>query len=144
MRSGAVLHRLWLRGTGAEGPLAAIIIFDAMTEMRLQAVSDLQRAGRAGRTGGRTAVRPTRYQAHRLGLLLDIFDLRAAGLGATSHEVARRLLYPRHSIARGAAWKSSPERRRTQRLIREAEALVAGGYRALLAGHGGDKNRCDF
>lgn len=137
MRSGAALHRLWLRGARAEGPVAAIIIFDAMTEMRLKAVSDLQRAGSADGTDGSTAARPTRYQAYRLGLLLDILDLRAAALGATSHEVARRLLYPRQSIARGAAWKSSSERRRTQRLIREAEALVAGGYRALLAGHGG-------
>ncbi|MBK6706242.1 MAG: DUF2285 domain-containing protein [Sphingomonadales bacterium] len=38
------------------------------------------------------------------------------------------------TIGRGAAWKASSERRRTQRLIREAEALAAGGYRALLKG----------
>ena len=58
-------------------------------------------------------------------------------LAVTSHMVARRLVYPRLSIGQGASWKSSPERRRTQRLIREAEALAAGGYRALLAGRAG-------
>jgi len=79
---------------------------------------------------------PTSYQSQRLDLLLSILDLRGKR-HVTSHEVARRLIYPHLDIGRGAAWKSSPERRRTQRLIREAEALAAGGYRALLAGRAG-------
>ncbi|MDD3799486.1 MAG: DUF2285 domain-containing protein [Novosphingobium sp.] len=37
-------------------------------------------------------------------------------------------------MGRGNEWKSSAERRRTQRLIDEALALMDGGYRALLRG----------
>ncbi|MGV7123078.1 DNA -binding domain-containing protein [Sphingopyxis sp. 550A] len=103
-----------------------------MIETRLRAVSDLDHWLR-GVPIVSPAARPTAYQARRLALLLSILDLRG-GAPVTNHEVARRLIYPRLDFGRGAAWKSSPERRRTQRLIREAEAFAAGGYRALLAG----------
>ena len=106
-----------------------------MTETRLLAVSNLERWLR-GITPASPVGWPTSYQSQRLDLLLSILDLRGER-DATSHEVARRLIYPRLDVGRGAAWKSSPERRRTQRLIREAEALAAGGYRALLAGRAG-------
>ena len=81
-------------------------------------------------------MRPTAFQALRLHLLLDIIDaLLAPGQARPStHEVARRLVYPRLAIGRGAEWKASSERRRTQRLIDEALALMSGGYRALLQG----------
>ncbi|WP_432769005.1 DUF2285 domain-containing protein [Sphingopyxis sp.] len=132
---GRIMHRIWLRCDPAGVALAALIPCDSMTETRLQAVSDLQRWLRG--TASESAVsRPTSYQSQRLDLLLSILDLRGER-NATSHEVARRLIYPRLDVGRGAAWKSSPERRRTQRLIREAEALAAGGYRALLAGRAG-------
>lgn len=103
-----------------------------MIETRLRAVSDLDHWLRGVPTVSPVA-RPTAYQARRLALLLSILDLRERA-PVTSHEVARRLIYPCLDFGRGAAWKASPERRRTQRLIREAEALAAGGYRALLAG----------
>lgn len=106
-----------------------------MAETRLQAVADLERWLR-GISSASAVFRPTSYQSQRLDLLLSILDLRGER-DVTSHEAARRLIYPRLDVGRGAAWKASPERRRTQRLIREAEALAAGGYRALLAGRAG-------
>jgi len=106
-----------------------------MTGTRLQAVQQLDHWLR-GAPSPWPATWPTVYQAQRLDLLLAILDMRD-GAHITSHEVACRLVYPRMTIGRGAAWKASPERRRTQRLIREAEALAAGGYRALLAGRPG-------
>ena len=129
------MHRIWLRCDPAGGPLATLIPCDAMTEMRLQAVSDLERWLR-GISAASAVSWPTSYQSQRLDLLLSILDLRGER-DVTSHEVARRLIYPRLDVGRGAAWKASPERRRTQRLIREAEALAAGGYRALLTGRAG-------
>ncbi|MGQ3080578.1 MULTISPECIES: DUF2285 domain-containing protein [Alphaproteobacteria] len=135
LSDGSITHRIWLRCDPADGALAALIPCDAMTETRLQAVADLERWLR-GISSASAVLRPTSYQSQRLDLLLSILDLRAAG-DVSSHEVARRLIYPRLDVGRGAAWKSSPERRRTQRLIREAEALAAGGYRALLAGRAG-------
>ncbi|ODU34717.1 MAG: hypothetical protein ABS88_01790 [Sphingopyxis sp. SCN 67-31] len=82
---------------------------------------------------------PTAYQARRLGTMLAILDLLhgPGGAGVTSHDVARLIIYPRLSVGRGAEWKSSSERRRTQRLIEEARGLMQGGYRALLAGPAG-------
>ncbi|MGB3320635.1 MAG: DUF2285 domain-containing protein [Sphingopyxis granuli] len=126
------LYRIWLRGDPERVAFSAVIPLDAMTGTRLQAVQDLDR-WLSGAPSPQPAAWPTFYQAQRLDLLLAILDLRD-GARITSHEVARRLVYPRMVIGRGVAWKASPERRRTQRLIREAEALVAGGYRALLAG----------
>ena len=129
------MRRIWLRCDPADVPLAALIPCDGMAETRLLAVADLERWLRG--TASPSAVYwPTSYQSQRLDLLLSILDLRGEGQ-VTSHEVARRLIYPRLGVGRGAAWKSSPERLRTQRLIREAEALAAGGYRALLAGRAG-------
>ncbi|HEV7334468.1 MAG TPA: DUF2285 domain-containing protein [Bosea sp. (in: a-proteobacteria)] len=135
---GCIMRRIWLRCDPAGVPLAALIPCDTMTETRLQAVSDLERWLR-GMASASAVSQPTSYQSQRLDLLLSILDLRGERQ-VTSHEVARCLIYPRLDVGRGAAWKSSPERRRTQRLIREAEALSAGGYRALLAGRAGRQN----
>ncbi|KGB51961.1 DUF2285 domain-containing protein [Sphingopyxis sp.] len=135
MGENRIMHRIWLRCDPAHGALAALIPCDGMAETRLQAVADLERWLR-GISSASAVSRPTSYQAQRLDLLLSILDLRGE-LDVTSHEVARRLIYPRLDVGRGSAWKSSPERRRTQRLIREAEALAAGGYRALLADRAG-------
>ena len=132
---GASFYRVWLRGARRDGPLAAIVPFDAMTATRLAALSDFDR-WRRGASAPAAVPRLTAYQAQRLDLLLSILDLRQAAR-ATSHAIASRLVYPRLATGRGAVWKASPERRRTQRLIREAEALVAGGYRALLSGRAG-------
>jgi hypothetical protein len=118
-------------------PLAAIIMCDAMLEHRLQAVSAFGRWIARNAGSAIPSALPTEYQARRLAMLLAIVDMRAALPKSTSHEIARRLIYPRLSVGRGAEWKASSERRRTLRLIREAEALVAGGYRDLLAGRSG-------
>lgn len=128
-------HRVCLRGLPAGHPIASLIPCDALLDARLQALAALDR-WLCGARRGAQMFGPTAYQARRLHLLLAILDLRRGG-GVTSHMVAKRLVYPRLSIGQGASWKSSPERRRTQRLIHEAEALAAGGYRTLLAGRAG-------
>jgi hypothetical protein len=135
LRDGAALHRIWLRGDPVDGAYACQVPLDGLIETRLQAVCDFDRWLR-GTSFAPAVARPTSYQARRLDLMLSILDLRG-GAQVSSHEIARRLIYPRLDVGRGAVWKSSPERRRTQRLIREAEALAAGGYRTLLAGRTG-------
>lgn len=69
-------------------------------------------------------------------MLLDILDavLDRERTGMTTHEIARRHVYPAMTIGRGNQWKSSAERRRTQRLIDEALGLMDGGYLGLLRG----------
>lgn len=139
-------HQLWLRGALADVPLAEVqlaylIVRDEAIELRRLAAARLDRR-LAGAPPGRAfdALRPTAFQRHRLSLLLAILDRvlaegSAAGQRrATTREVAATLVYPRSCLPSGAAWKASSERRRTQRLIDEAMAMMRGGYRALLRG----------
>jgi hypothetical protein len=134
---GAALHRIWLRCPEPGLPLAALIPCDAYGELRWRASSAvIERNGAATPAGGGVAM-PTAFQAWRLNLLLAILDAGDGSGPVSSHEVARQVVYPHLAIGRGAEWKTAPERRRTQRLIKEAHAMMAGGYRALLCGRAG-------
>ena len=46
--------------------------------------------------------------------------------------VREKTSYPRSDLGRAIEWKSSSERRHTQRLVSEAHHLMRQGYRALL------------
>jgi hypothetical protein len=131
------LHRLWLRRQRRARPPAYIIARGAGANLRFAAARRLEHylAGaplrlRAGRD------RPTAFQARRLTLFLAILDAIAAEAGApaTSYEIGHRLIYPALRVRGGAEWKSSSERRQTQRLIDEAREWMNGGYRRLLMG----------
>ena len=130
-------HHLWICDPEPGRLLAYVIPRDGAMVQRAAAIRRLD-LRLSGVPPGRcpSAMRPTAFQAHRLQLLLDILDaLLAAGRARPStHEIADRLIYPCLAIGRGAEWKASSERRRTQRLIDEALALMNGGYRALLQG----------
>jgi len=69
-------------------------------------------------------------------MMLDILDalLDGAHGDTTTHAIARRFIYPGLALGRGVDWKSSAERRRTQRIIDEAKDLAASGYLTLLRG----------
>jgi hypothetical protein len=134
-------HRIWLRAPAAHGPLACLVPWDDALGQRLNAARRLER--RLANEGAATpggARRPTAFQRRRLGLLLDIVDAldpqprhqSQPPRQPTTYEIAFRFVYPRMTIGRGAEWKSSSERRRTQRLIKEAYALVESGYLRLL------------
>lgn len=130
-------HRLWLRNSSPGQPIAYVIAKDASFDLRLAAVRRLDR-----RLAGAPPVKlprgfaPTAFQRHRLSLLLDIIDMAndRDDPDATTYDIARNLIYARMGIGRGTEWKTSSERRRTQRLIEEAFALRDGGYRGLLRG----------
>lgn len=132
-------HRLWLRIDDPGVSLAGLILRDGLIDLRRAAAArfDSWLGGATGRAP--PGFLPTDYQAGRLDIMLAILDLLQGPDGdrVTSHDVARRIVYPGLSVGRGAEWKSSSERRRTQRLIEEARALMQGGYRALLAGPSG-------
>lgn len=134
-------HHLWIRAASNDAPLAYLIFRDEAVELRRLAAARLDRR-LAGAPPGRAyeALRPSAFQRHRLSLLLAILDCvladgsAAEQRRATTREVAATLVYPRSSLPSGAAWKASSERRRTQRLIDEAMAMMRGGYLALLRG----------
>lgn len=128
------LHRLWLRDSRPDQPLAYIIVHDSSIDFRLGVAARLDRR-LAGASAGRLppGFCPTSFQQQRLRLLLDILDMLNQGR-PTTYDIARLRIYPHMAIKRGMEWKSSSERRRTQRLIDEAVALMRGGYRSLLRG----------
>lgn len=130
-------HRLLVRDAGPDDDLAFTLIPDGLLEMRAAAVANLLGSLRAGSTAiGSRRNRPSRFQLHRLTLLLRVADhLSAADAGAASvRDVAMQTAYPWLVPGRSIEWKTSAERRHTQRLMREARGLVEGGYRNLLRG----------
>lgn len=137
LSDGQMLHRLCLLTGQHERPLAFVIPCDQLASVRLSASAVLN-GGPVDRGSGEPAglSMPTEFQRQRLELLCDILDLAVIpdGVRLTSHELACQRIYPGMTIGRGAEWKSSSQRRRTQRLIGEARAMMNSGYRALLAG----------
>lgn len=126
-------HRIWARPCRPGKSLAFLLPVDTDAGLRLAAAERFERLLRGTATGpAPPGWRMTPFQRLRLTLLLHILDARRAG--ASHREIAMSLIYPKSATLTGAAWKGSPERRRTQRLIDEAVALMQGGYRSLLRG----------
>ena len=129
-------HRLLVRGAGPGDELAFTLIPDRALDLRAAAATRLARLPLAESTTiGRRRDRPSRFQIHRLTLLLRVADhLAAAESGMSTRDIAITTAYPWLVPGRSIEWKSSAERRQTQRLLREARSLVEGGYRNLLSG----------
>ncbi|WP_260929124.1 DUF2285 domain-containing protein [Novosphingobium sp. 9] len=138
-----VPHRIWLRSLDPARALAVSVPGDAFADRRFAAARHLLRrlklapdhgAGAEEARGSGTALSP--FQRARLAMLLGILDdIGAADRPRMSlHDIAGRHVYRGMTLGRGAVWKTSSQRRRTQRLIREALGLMHGGYRDLLVG----------
>lgn len=72
----------------------------------------------------------SRYQIHRLSLMLRAWD--GVQAGATRQEIASVLLNPQIGELRSIDWKNTPERRRIGRLLAIAQELIDGDYLRLL------------
>jgi len=126
-RHGSPELALWLPAHLAPRPGEPFGLYlhpDAHAADRLRAAAMLRRALGLGP--------PLRHiprrDAHRQAAMLLIHDLAASGLAL--RDIAARLLptWPDD-------WRSSSERSDLRRLAEAAAAMVAGGYRALLAPH---------
>jgi hypothetical protein len=123
-----------LAGAAAPQPLAVVLPIDVAFELRLDAAARLYRRLRGKRTGlTPRALRLTPLQRTRLIQLLHTFDVRAHG-GGPRDIAAEVLNAAREASLPAIEWKSSAVRRNANRLIREALALVNGGYLTLLRG----------
>ncbi|MDB5575375.1 MAG: hypothetical protein JWR80_551 [Bradyrhizobium sp.] len=133
LADGRAVHRLWLLDPTPHRRLAVLIPADDHYPLRSAVAARLLRR-LEGRAPGDLppGLWPTPFQRHRMALLLNLLDASLAGAGP--RDIAMHLVYPRMSRLRATAWKDSPERRRTRLLIKEAVALMRGGYRTLLAG----------
>ncbi len=62
-------------------------------------------------------------------MMLAMLDARVEG--APAREIAFDLVYRHSTRLKGADWKASGEKRHTLRLLRRAQKLCDGGYRAF-------------
>ncbi|MBI1260643.1 MAG: DUF2285 domain-containing protein [Rhizobiales bacterium] len=124
--NGQVLHLLRLAGVAGSEPLAALIPLDLDGLDRLEAVERLLKSllGRAVPPDARL----TKQQRRRARHMLQAVDGRMNG--ATYREIAGVI----YGVSRVASdpWKSSALRDATMDLVKDALAMIAGGYRALL------------
>lgn len=126
-------HRLWLHGANAANRPALIIPLDAAFELRVEVMWRFYRRLR-GRPAGplpRT-LQLTPLRRARLILLLHALDYRLAG--ARPRDIAAALVDAEEASLPAIEWKSSAARRKANRLISDALALMNGGYRKLLRG----------
>jgi hypothetical protein len=125
-----VRHRLHVRAAAQRAPLA--ILLPPLGDALRTAACDAARRMFAGLSMAEPAsvLRPSALQRQRLTLLLRVLDASLAG--ASNREIGLRIVYPWLAGTDALAWKSTGERRRVQRLVAEARALAASGYRGLL------------
>lgn len=124
-------HRLAVRDPGSAAGHVCIVAPDPWVDTRLAALSRFQSARHRG---PEKSFRPTAYQRHRFVTMLEILDRVATddGPSASTRGVAEAVLFPRSRLGRSIEWKTSTERRQTQRLMAEARHLTETGYRDLL------------
>ncbi|NMN04826.1 MULTISPECIES: DUF2285 domain-containing protein [unclassified Novosphingobium] len=133
VRAGNTWLRLLLPERHVAPQLTCLATPDRHWRLRSCALGRLHSVLNGGRIAVREAIdQPSPYQHHRLDLLLRLLDARRAAPGASKRDLAETVVFPGRHFDRAIAWTSSPERRQVHRLLRAAEALVAGGYRQLL------------
>ena len=125
-------HYLWLAQTQTGRGLAAILPLDAAFDLRIEAMIRLYRRLRGRAAGPLFALGLTPQRRARLIQLLHALDFRLAGAGP--RQIAATLLDARAATLPAIEWKSSATRRKANRLIRDAQGLMNGGYRKLLRG----------
>ena len=114
-----------------------IVRADRSMSVRLAALSAFHEHPRSRQAiAARAALTPSPYLRHRLVLLLAILDRLdpPSGEPATVRQIARDLTFPGQDYDRAIEWKSSSDRRQTQRLVAEARRMTTTGYRDLLTG----------
>lgn len=122
-------QRLWLPGAtpGPGTPLAFHLATDTHAPERMAAAQRFWRlAADPPVTRAPPRAPPPRRDARRLATMLRVLDLREAGMGQRA--IARTLL----GVEPDTDWSDSPRRSQLRRLLRDAAALVDGGYPQLL------------
>lgn len=137
--SHAILHdphgdlRLWLPDTEAVDRPAVILPLDEAFELRLDMTRRFHRRMHGHPAGPLPrALQITPMRRARLILLLHTLDFHLTG--ASRRTIAAALLDSGEAALPAIEWKSSATRRKTNRLVSDAIALMRGGYRRLLRG----------
>lgn len=131
------LHRLLVIEPNSSTGHVYAIVPDSWQENRAAAVARFGRSCERKQPNAHPAgLFPTAYQRHRLELMLKMLDHLAEThqTDRAARSIAQHVIYPRHKLGRAIEWKSSSERRQTQRLLNTARFLAQEGYRELLKG----------
>lgn len=124
---------LWLTDIDARHGLAVILPLDAVLDLRIEAVIRFARRLRGHAAGPLPrGLDLTPQRRARLIQLLHALDFRLTGAGP--RDIAAALLDVEAASLPAIEWKSSAIRRKANRLITDAIALMNGGYRKLLRG----------
>lgn len=124
-------HWLWLRDPTPGQPLAAIVPLDKDFGTRMASLTRFHR-----RLFGKELGPPPRgwplsaYRLVRLDRMLRALDMRNDG--ATYREIAAELGRDDDAQLPATEWKVSAGRSFVIRLVRDATAMMNGGYRKLL------------
>ena len=125
---GGAIHRVCLPGIPDRGTRFAVeLVFDGNYKIRSQAAHRLMAAIEGRRLGTAPITLP---RQRRRDLILAIRALDAWLEGNHYREIAEGLFGKERVI--GRSWRSSELRSRIIRLVRNALAMMRGGYRALL------------
>ncbi len=126
-------HYLWRPDGGSGRCLAVVLPLDDTADLRFEAIGRFLCRLR-GRPGGPlpTGLQLTPMRRARLIQLLHTLDYRLTGAGPRA--IAAALVDKDAASLPAIEWKSSAARRKANRLIRDAQALMNGGYRKLLRG----------
>lgn len=124
---------LWIQDAGALQQPAVIIPLDRLFELRLDMALRLHRRLR-GRAPGPLprGLQLTPTRRFRLITLLHALDFHLEGAGR--RQIATALVDAKAAALPAIEWKSSAARRKTNRLVTDALALMNGGYLDLLRG----------
>lgn len=126
-------HRLWLTDAYPGQGRAVLIPFDDHFRQRLAGALRFHRyllGERSGPVPPRVDLTP--MQRDRLVFMLRAFDGHEAG--ASYRQIAAVLFDPDVTRVPARDWKSSALHARVFRLVKDATALVEGGYRRMLQG----------
>jgi len=125
--------RVWVTDPTPARKLAVLIPLDGDFSLRLESARRFHRrllGQAAGPLPRRIDLTP--LQRSRLILMLRAVDGHFAG--ASYREIAAALLDPAVGTMPARDWKTSAPHSRVYRLVKDAVALVRGGYRKLLHG----------
>ena len=128
-------HRLLVIASSQQSIGGYLVPRDGSLPIRLAALEAFHACvGGKIATAARHRLLPTAYQSHRLHLLLAILDVlgMASNGKVTLRDMASKLVYRGLAHERAIDWKSSSQRRHTQRLVAEAHRMASRGYRDLL------------
>jgi hypothetical protein len=126
---GGAIHRVCLPGIpDSRSQFAVELVFDGNFDIRSQAAHRLM-AAIEGRRLGTIPIALPRQRRQRFKLAIRALD---AWLEGNSYREIAEGLFGKERVI-GRPWRTSDLRSRIIRLVRNALAMMRGGYRALLS-----------